>query len=237
MLRYIDSKKMGRSDLGWLKSHFHFSFAEYRNPANVQFGVLRVLNDDQVEPGTGFDRHPHKNMEIISYVAEGELTHTDSMGNSATLRRGEVQYMSAGTGVFHGEHNRGQNRLRLLQIWILPDQQGLPPDYGDFRFDGSARENIWLPIAAQVGDSDSSAPVRVHADIHLYVTLLQQDKRLNFKVSEGRQAYLTLIEGEAEVSGIRLFMRDALEIVEEDITLNANAGKDAHALIIEMART
>ncbi len=125
MLRKIDNTKMGSSNLGWLKSKFHFSFAEYFNPDNMNFGVLRVINDDLVAPHTGFNLHPHADMEIISYVVEGELTHGDSMGNKSTITRGHVQYMSAGTGVYHSEHNLGENVLRFLQIWILPDRKRL----------------------------------------------------------------------------------------------------------------
>lgn len=119
MLRVVDSGNMGSSNLGWLRSKFHFSFAEYYNPHNIKFGVLRVINDDLVESNTGFDTHPHRNMEIISYVVNGELTHGDSMGNKNTITRGHVQYMSAGTGVYHSEHNLGKDELRFLQIWIF----------------------------------------------------------------------------------------------------------------------
>lgn len=116
MLRKIESQNMGSSNLGWLRSKFHFSFAEYYNPNNINFGVLRVINDDLVLSNTGFDTHPHRDMEIISYVVNGELTHGDSMGNKNTITRGHVQYMSAGTGVYHSEHNLGEDTLRFLQI-------------------------------------------------------------------------------------------------------------------------
>ena len=121
MIKYIDHEKMGTADHGWLRSRFHFSFAQYYNPENMGFGALRVLNDDLVRPGTGFETHPHRDMEIISYVVQGELTHGDSMGNRQTLKRGQIQYMSAGTGVWHSEHNLGEDTLRFLQIWIYPD--------------------------------------------------------------------------------------------------------------------
>ena len=125
---------MGRGIHGWLDSHFHFSFAEYYNPENINFGVLRVWNDDIVLPGTGFGTHPHDNMEIISYVLEGELSHADSMGNEQTLTRGQVQYMSAGTGITHSEYNHGEVPLRFFQIWIFADKRGYRPNYGDYRF-------------------------------------------------------------------------------------------------------
>jgi redox-sensitive bicupin YhaK (pirin superfamily) len=234
MLRYLDSKKMGRSRLGWLDSHFHFSFAEYYNPDNINFGVLRVVNDDRVAPGTGFDLHSHQNMEILSYVVEGELTHADSMGNRQTLSRGQMQYMSAGLGVTHSEHNYGRQELRFLQIWILPDRAGHQPNYGDCRFAWPERENRWLPLAGRAGDRQSLAPIAVHADINAYAASLEAGKSLDFKVEPKRQAYLILIEGRAEVNAIRLLARDALEIVEENIRLQAVEG--AHALIIEMAK-
>jgi redox-sensitive bicupin YhaK (pirin superfamily) len=234
MLRYIDGKKMGRSDLGWLNSQFHFSFAEYCNPDNVQFGVLRVLNDDTVRPGFGFDTHQHKDMEIVSYVIEGELTHADSMNNAETLTRGQVQYMSAGTGVFHSEYNRGTERLRFMQIWIIPDKKGYEPVYGSCRFEFGDRHGKWLHVASGADGGDSGAPIRVHADINIYAAMLDAGKTLDFKISPGRQAYLVLAEGEANVNDIRLAERDALEIVEESVAI-APIGQ-AHALVIEMAK-
>jgi redox-sensitive bicupin YhaK (pirin superfamily) len=234
MLRYIDHTKMGRGIHGWLDSHFHFSFAEYYNPDNIHFGILRVINDDMVKPGKGFETHPHENMEIISYVVDGELTHGDSMGNKQTLTRGQVQYMSAGTGVLHSEHNLGKEGLRFLQIWIFPDKDGYKPNYGDHRFVFEDRRDTWLPIAASTENEKSKAPIRIHADINAYATILSKGKDLEAEVAKNRQAYLVLMEGSAAVNGIKLSMRDAIEITEEDITLHAE--EEAHALIIEMAK-
>lgn len=234
MIRYRDSKKMGRSFLGWLDSLFHFSFAAYYNPENIQFGVLRVVNDDLVNPGTGFDTHPHHDMEIISYVVDGELTHADSMGNKHVLTRGQVQYMSAGTGVLHSEHNFGDKKLRFLQIWILPDKKRHEPQYGDHRFAMEERGNRWLPIATGVGTADSEAPIRIHQDINVYVTLLTNKEHIDFPVGKGRQAYLVMIEGTADINGLRLDIRDALEITEETVTIKPE--DSAHILVIEMAK-
>jgi redox-sensitive bicupin YhaK (pirin superfamily) len=225
---------MGRGSHGWLESHFHFSFAEYYNPANMSFGVLRVINDDRVQPGAGFPTHPHTNMEIISYVVDGELTHADSMGHERTLTRGQVQYMSAGTGVTHSEYNLGRAELRFLQIWILPDQPGLTPNYGDFRFAFDDRAGRWLPLATGAGNVDLPAPIKVHADINAYAAAIAPGARLDFEVRSGRQAYLVLIEGRAEINGLALAERDALEIVEENIRIQAPEA--AHLLVIEMAK-
>jgi redox-sensitive bicupin YhaK (pirin superfamily) len=232
MLRAVESGTMGRGQHGWLDSHFHFSFADYYNPENINFGVLRVWNDDIVMPDTGFDMHPHKNMEIISYVIDGELSHADSMGNEQALSRGQVQYMSAGTGVWHSEHNKGKEPLRFFQIWIFADENGYEPNYGDYRFKWEDRINRWLPLATSVDNKDSVAPIRIHQDINAYATYLEAGKSLSFEVKADRQAYLVVAEGKVRADGIGLHARDGLEIVSQDITLDAV--EDAHVVIIEM---
>lgn len=231
MLKKIESKNMGSSDLGWLRSKFHFSFAEYYNPDNIQFGVLRVINDDLVKPGTGFGTHPHRDMEIISYVVNGELTHGDSMGNKNTITRGHVQYMSAGTGVLHSEYNLGEDTLRFLQIWILPDKYGHTPNYGDYRFNWNDRKNKWLQI---VSGLDGDAQIKINQDANIYTVELEEGKEISFPVKEGRQAYLVQIEGTSTINSIELSDRDGMEIVEEDITIKAE--KTSHILIVEMKK-
>lgn len=232
MVKHVDGKKMGKSsELGWLDSTFHFSFADYYNPKNMNFGVLRVINDDLILSGSGFDTHPHKDMEIISYVVDGKLTHGDSMGNQKTIERGQIQYMSAGTGVFHSEHNRQADTARFLQIWILPDKKGYAPAYGDYQFLLNERENKWLHMVSPTG---GDAPVKIHQDANIYSLLLEQDKEISFEVAKMRQAYMVLIEGQASVNGVKLFMRDGLEIVEENIKITAD--KLSHFLIIEMKK-
>lgn len=229
MLKKIDSKNMGSSNLGWLRSKFHFSFAGYYNPNNIQFGSLRVINDDLVESKTGFDTHPHRDMEIISYVVDGELSHGDSMGNQSTISRGHVQYMSAGTGVLHSERNSGENILRFLQIWILPDQSGRTPNHGDFKFNWGDRKNQWLHMVSGLG---GDAPIKINQDVNIYSLELEQEKEISFSVKEGRQAYLVQIEGTSTINEIQLSDRDGIEIVEEEITIRAI--ETSHSLIIEM---
>jgi redox-sensitive bicupin YhaK (pirin superfamily) len=231
MLRKIESGKMGSSNLGWLRSKFHFSFAEYYNPNNMRFGALRVINDDLIKPDTGFDTHPHKDMEIVTYVINGELTHEDSMSNKNTISRGHVQYMSAGTGVYHSEVNFGEDTLRLLQIWILPDKAGYEPDYGDYRFNWSDRENKWLHM---VSSKSGEAQVKINQDINIYSLELEKGKEISFSVNERRQAYLVQIEGTSIINGVELNAQDGLEIVEEDILIRGK--ENSHILILEMRK-
>src|SRR6476620_3637671 len=231
MLRKLDQNNMGKSNLGWLRSVFHFSFAEYYNPKNINFGVLRVINDDLIDPHSGFPKHPHQNMEIVSYAVDGNLTHGDSMGNQNTITRGHVQYMSAGTGVFHSEMNHGDDTLRLLQIWILPDQAGYAPNYGDYRFNYEDRHNQWLHM---VSSQEGNAPIKINQDANIYSLELDKDKEISFPVKEGRQAYLVQIEGKSTINDITLDMRDAMEIVEEDIQIKAT--ETSHFLVVEMLK-
>ena len=168
-------------------------------------------------------------MEIISYVVNGQLTHGDSMGNKNTLSRGHVQYMSAGTGVYHSEHNLGKDTLRFLQIWILPDKADHEPNYGDFRFNWDDRKNKWLHM---VSSKSGNGQIKINQDINIYSTELEKGKEISFPVKAGRQAYLVQIEGSSLINQIHLNERDGMEIVEEDILIKAE--KSSHLLIIEM---
>lgn len=230
MVKVIDSRKMGSSELGWLHSLFHFSFAEYYNPKNLQFGALRVVNDDRIEPGTGFDTHPHTDMEIVSYVVDGVLTHRDSMGNQGELTRGQVQYMSAGTGVTHSEYNRTEGVSRFLQIWILPDKNGYKPNYGDFRFSWQDRENKWLHIVSGI---DGDAPVKIHQDMNISVSSLDAGQTLAYPLEAGRQAYLIQIEGTGQVNEHPLCTRDTAEVTGET-ELRLQAQTKSHFILFDM---
>lgn len=233
MLKKLPKENMGTSNLGWLESRFHFSFAEYRNPNNINFGVLRVLNDDIVHPKSGFDTHPHSNMEIISYVVKGEITHKDSMGNSETLKRGEVQYLSAGDGIYHSEHNVHKSEdLRLLQIWIIPPKAGLPRLYGSKRYEEKDRINKFLNI---VSSTDGNADIKIYQDINIYVTELENNKSLEFEIKENRQVYFVQIEGSSNINEITLNAGDAMEIVDIE-KIEIKALENSHFLFIEMAK-
>lgn len=231
MLKKLLKQNMGTSNLGWLESRFHFSFAEYRNPKNVNFGVLRVLNDDIVHPKSGFGTHPHENMEIISYIVDGEITHKDSMGNVETLKRGEVQYLSAGDGIFHSEKNLHESKdLRLLQIWIYPPAKGLPRIYGSHKFKEEQRVNKLLNI---VSSKDGDAAIKIHQDVNFYVSVLDKDKSLEFDIENNRQVYFAQIEGTSLINGVELNEGDAMEITKET-KLDIKAVENSHFLFIEM---
>ena len=233
MLKKLSKENMGTSNLGWLESRFHFSFAEYRNQNNMNFGVLRVLNDDIVHTKSGFDTHPHSNMEIISYVVNGEITHKDSMGNSETLKRGEVQYLSAGDGIYHSEHNvHKSDDLRLLQIWIIPPKAGLPRLYGSKRFEENERKNKLLNI---VSSTDGNADIKIYQDVNIYVSELEIKKSLDFEIKENRQVYFVQIEGSSNINEITLNAGDAMEIVDIK-KIEIKALENSHFLFIEMAK-
>lgn len=233
MLKKLSKENMGTSNLDWLESRFHFSFAEYRNPNNLNFGVLRVLNDDIIHPKNGFDMHPHRDMEIISYVVEGELTHRDSMGNSETLGCHNVQYMSAGTGVTHSEYNLSHiNDLRLLQIWILPPEKNLVPIYGSYKYQENEFNNKLLNI---VSSKHGNSKIQINQDINIYASKLDAKNNLKFDMLNHRQVYFVQIEGASDVNGIKLNDGDALEIINE-VNITISALTKSHILFIEMKK-
>lgn len=233
MLKKLPKDNMGTSNLGWLQSRFHFSFAEYRNPNNINFGVLRVLNDDIIHPQSGFDMHPHSNMEIISYIVNGEITHKDSMGNAETLKRGEVQYLSAGDGIYHSEHNlHKSDDLRLLQIWIIPPKTGLPRLYGSKKFEENERKNRLLNI---VSSQNGNADIKIYQDVNIYVSELEVNKSLEFEIKENRQIYFVQIDGSSKINDVILEDGDAMEIVDEK-KLIINPISNSHILFIEMPK-
>eukprot|EP00189_Rhodosorus_marinus_P013754 CAMPEP_0184740962 /NCGR_PEP_ID=MMETSP0315-20130426/4040_1 /TAXON_ID=101924 /ORGANISM="Rhodosorus marinus, Strain UTEX LB 2760" /LENGTH=268 /DNA_ID=CAMNT_0027211027 /DNA_START=53 /DNA_END=859 /DNA_ORIENTATION=+ len=240
-----ESSNPGWTNANWLKSRFHFSFAEHTN-GKPKFGVLRVLNDDLVQPSRGFGTHPHSNMEIVTYVVDGELTHKDSMGTSESLGRGSVQFMTAGTGVMHSEYNDDdKNPLRFIQMWILPRKRGLKPNYGSYRGGGcdNARDK-WVHLVSSV-ESQADAKAKVDQDVNIYVTELSEaGRKLDLDLEPDRQAYVLAVEGMLTVdlegaSTEKLNQQDAAEIVSksdrtEQLEFTA-VGGTAHVLVVEMA--
>jgi len=232
-LHFLPASRMHPAD-----TYFHFSFANYHDPDRMGFGVLRVLNDDDVIPHGGFDKHPHRDMEIVSYVVSGELTHWDSATNApAVLKRGSVQTVTAGTGVWHSELNRHDGHTRFLQIWILPPASGLAVRYENRAFDASQRQNKLLHIVGNM-DDPGDAPLRLHQDVNLYVSELTDAKsEVSFCLAAGRQAYINNFEGAVRIDGMpTLFERDALEVVGPAELRFSPAAGNAHFIIIEMAQ-
>lgn len=235
MLKHIPNKNLNqKTDISWLISYFHFSFGEYYNPANVRFGALRVLNDDTIQPGSGFSDRPHENMELLTYVMQGELTYTDCLGNCRTLKAGDAQCLCTGTGITLDVHNHAKVPLRYLQIWVFPDAKNYPPQYQSHHFTAEDRVGRWMPVAADVKNGQSQAPLRIHQDVNLYASVITAENNLDFKVSPRRQAYLVLTEGQAEVNGIQMQPRDAMEIIDENFTVKTP--ESAHLLLLEMAK-
>lgn len=219
-----------RADHGWLQTRFHFSFAEYYDPQNTHYGVLRVMNDDIIAPRTGFGTHPHRDMEIITYIIRGELTHQDNMENKESLGRGSMQYLSAGTGITHSEINEGNEAAHIIQTWILPQAKDLKPQYGSKTFHPEDRHNKWLHLIAPLGTSDV---INIYQDANMFVSEVDTGKSLTFELAEHRQLYVKVMEGEADINGIILKAGDAAK-VEEDLKIEALA--DVHILLVEMRR-
>ncbi len=233
MFRKIPKEQLFFSNKGWLQSRFHFSFAEYVNRENVNFGVLRVLNDDLIAPQSGFDMHPHRDMEIVTYIIDGELTHKDSMGNEEVLTRGEVQYMSAGSGVAHSEYNKHSSKpLTLMQIWILPPQRDLPTLYGSHKFLKKQRYNQLLHV---ISPQNGDAVIKLHQDVNFFVSELDENIELTYEVKNNRQIYFVCIEGEIMLNNISLEARDACECVDEGELL-IQAKQKSHILFIDMPK-
>lgn len=213
------------ADHGWLQSNFSFSFAEYRDPDNMHFGPLRVFNDDFVAPLKGFGSHPHKEMEIVSVVLKGELQHQDSTGNREVLRRGEVQRMTAGTGIVHSEMNpSAEEEVNFLQLWFMPGEQGLQPSYEQIAYDLSAMKNRLLPVVSNTTHADKTA--FIHQDLTLYLSELEGGQTLTFLQETGRRIYLFVIEGDLTLNGEQpLGKRDAARISGvKELSLQTAAG-------------
>lgn len=246
----IDYQKINASELHYVPSshmhpantRFHFSFAHYYNPQRMGFGVLRVLNDDEIKPQNGFGRHPHQDMEIISYVIKGKLTHWDSVTQQQeTIGRGHVQAISAGAGIRHSEVNTQDDWCRLLQIWISPNNKGGPSRYHHQNFEAKERENNLLHMVGNITNKDRSA-LLVNADINVYASeLTKPEADITFELTLGRQAYINCIEGSLNVvlsddDHLILAERDSLELKQPGKVSFSLKGKHAHFIIIEMAQ-
>ncbi len=229
-LHYLEA-----SDMHPANTYFHFSFANYYDPENMNFGVLRVINDDNVKPNSGFGTHPHRDMEIFSYIVAGQLTHRDSAGNHEVLSRGHVQCISAGTGVTHSELNEQNDWCRFLQIWILPEAKNLPVRYDLHKFSFEDRNNKLLQIISGSKSKDL-ASLYICQDINVYVSeLTVKDKSISFILNEGRQAYIFCFEGSININQYpSLKERDSLKIYGQANMEFTLTSEKAHFIIIEM---
>jgi len=231
MITLRRSQERGYADHGWLKSFHSFSFADYHDPAQMGFGPLRVINEDRVAPGTGFGTHGHRDMEIISYVLDGELAHRDSMGNGSVIRPGDVQRMSAGSGVRHSEFNHAQDRTtHFLQIWIEPNVTGIAPSYEEKRFSEADKQGR-LRLVASPDGADGS--VRIHQDARMYVSRLAPGQSLSAELAAGRLGYLHLVRGAVTVNGERLAGGDAAKVRDES-RLAIGAEGDSELLLFDL---
>lgn len=222
----------GHADHGWLNSWHTFSFAGYYDPARIHFGALRVLNDDTVAAGMGFGKHPHDNMEIISIPLDGDLEHADDMGNKTTIRKGDVQVMSAGTGIAHSEKNANSDReVKFLQIWVIPNKRHVAPRYDQKTFTEAEKHNRFITVVSPIG---SGQGVEIHQDAWFSLGKFDQGKEVEYSLHKSSNGvYVFLLEGDVKINGVALNRRDGLAITDESI-LKMEAGSNAEVLLMEI---
>ena len=231
MIEIIPSESRGSANHGWLKAKHTFSFAEYHNPKRVRFGPLRVINEDRIEPGQGFGTHPHRDMEILTYPISGAIEHKDSMGNGTVIRAGEVQRMTAGTGVQHSEFNHSDSEeLHLLQIWFFPEQKNLDPGYEQTEFSRDDKLDRLRLVASRDGRDGS---VTLHQDVDLYASVLQANTKLEHVLDVSRKVFVQVVSGDITVNETMVSSGDGLQITDED-HLNITAQTEAEFLLFDM---
>jgi redox-sensitive bicupin YhaK (pirin superfamily) len=231
MIELRPASSLGRFDFGWLDTAHHFSFGEYYDPKRMGWGKLRVWNDDEIAPGSGFPAHPHANMEIITYVRDGAITHKDSLGNEGRTEAGDVQVMSAGSGIRHAEYNLEKEATRIFQIWIQPDQAGGEPSWGAKPFPKGDRSGRFVTLASGLGDADA-LPIRAAARVA--GATLKARESVTYPLGAHRHAYLVPAVGEVEVNGVRVPARDGLAATEvEELTITALS--DAEVVLVDAA--
>lgn len=228
-IRHRDER--GPSDLGWLKSMHSFSFGHYMDPNHMGFGPLRVINEDRVVAGAGFGTHPHNDMEIVSYVLEGALEHKDSMGTGSVIKPGDIQRMSAGSGVTHSEYNHSQeDGVHFLQIWFLPEKEGIDPSYEQKSFDDESKRGNLRLVMSRDGRDES---VKINQDVDMYVSLLDGDDALEHKPAEGRIQWLQVARGQVDLNGQTLKAGDGAAIMKED-AIKLDQANDAEVILFDM---
>ena len=233
MINIIPSQDRYHANHGWLETRWHFSFGDYHDPKNVNWSALRVFNDDIVHAGGKFDFHPHRDMEIVSYIIDGELEHKDRLGNRHVNKAGEVQVMTAGRGIVHAEANPSPDKsMRLNQIWILPRHRGTEPKWEQKPFTLADRRNRLFPVVSP-NDAPVAGTLTIDQDATVYVSSLEAGKDVTHTAKPGRRAYLFVIDGQVELNGTRLEAGDQGRIAEET-SLNVKALKDSEVLLIDL---
>lgn len=233
MIEIRKSEDRGHSDLGWLDSRHTFSFAEYYDPKHMGFRALRVINEDRVAPGRGFGAHGHADMEILSYVLSGKLTHRDSMGHEETLGPNEIQRMSAGTGVVHSEYNGSKTEpTHFLQIWLEPATRGGAPSYEQLAFDAAEKRGKWKWLADSGGTPGAA---RINQDAKVGVTELSDGEERSYDLAEGRHAWVQVIRGKANLNGVALSEGDAAAVSKEAALKLTGSGGDTEVLLFDLA--
>jgi len=232
MIDIIPSATRGSADRGWLNAKHTFSFADYYDPERIHFGHLRVINEDRIAPGKGFDTHPHKDMEIVTYIIDGAIEHKDSMGNGTVITAGEVQRMTAGTGVLHSEFNHSQeDELHLLQIWLLPEQKNLQPGYEQTRYSREDKLNQLRLIGSRDGRDGS---ITIHQDVNLYASVLESGRQVDLEEVDGRRVFVQVIAGDVSVNGSTLSAGDGAKMRDvEEVAIKA--ASDAEFLVFDLA--
>ncbi|HSI06660.1 MAG: pirin family protein [Myxococcota bacterium] len=232
MLTIRKAGERGHANHGWLDTFHTFSFAGYYDPKHMGFRALRVINDDRVDGGAGFPTHPHSDMEIITYILDGALQHRDSMGTGSVIKRGDVQRMSAGTGVTHSEFNASPDQqVHLLQIWLLPEREDLKPSYEEKHFSEDERSNVLKLVASRGGEAGS---IHINQDVRLYASLLAKGKTVEHTIAKGRHAWLQVARGGLRVNDLALATGDGLAVSSED-KLQISATEDSELLLFDLA--
>lgn len=230
MIEVRPFNSLGHADHGWLNARHHFSFADYYEPSRVHWGALRVWNDDEIGPNSGFPPHPHADMEIVTYVREGAVTHQDSMGNKGRTEAGDVQVMSAGSGIRHSEYNLEPVKTTLFQIWILPREKGGAPAWGNKPFPKTDRSGKFVALASGFADDGDALPIR--ADARVLGATLKAGEKTDYALGKGRHAYLVPAKGTVEVNGVKLNARDGAAIKDVE-TLTVTALEESEIVLVD----
>ncbi|MDE1727261.1 MAG: pirin family protein [Thaumarchaeota archaeon] len=233
MIETIKANEHHKSEMDWLSTYYHFSFADYFDPKKMNYGPLRVFNDDTIQPSSGFDFHPHRDMEIITYVIDGKLEHHDNHGNQGVIGPGEIQVMTAGSGILHSEHNNSKEKpLHLLQMWVIPDKKGLEPSWQQKEYSKEQRFNKLLQVVTPL-DSSTNGALTIHQNASFYVSSLTPGAEVMHEIQPGRKVYVFVIDGQVQINGIPMQTRDVAK-AEDERKLSIRSKNQAELILIDL---